>query len=109
MKDYTEVDLEISVAQYFILKENYVHPKKLYVLVEPGRETTITKEAREFSSRPESNAMTRAIAVVNHSLAQRMVINVIITFIRKQTKMRAFSNVDEAVAWLLAYKERNGE
>lgn len=109
LKDEIEITYEMSVANYIVLKENYVPHKKFYVLVESGRDTTISKEAREFSSKPETNAFTKAVAVVTQSMAQRMVINVIITFIRKQTKMKAFSDRDDAINWLQKYKHSNGD
>lgn len=109
LKNDVEVTYPMSVANYKVLKDNYQPHKKFYILVESGKDTTITKEAREFSSRPETNAFTKAVAVVTQSMAQRMVINVIISFIRKQTKMKAFSNREEALKWLEEYKRSNGD
>lgn len=109
LKDDIEITREMSIANYLVLKENYHPHKKFYVLVDTGKDTTITKESREFSSLPETNAFTKAVAVITKTMAQKMVINVIMSFVRKQTKMKAFTDRDDAIKWLLEYKNSNGD
>jgi len=71
--------------------------------VDPGKFTTITKEAREYSQRPESNSTTLANAVVVKSLAQRILINFMIAVIHQQTmKMKIFDSKEKAIEWLLS-------
>lgn len=100
--DNAEIQLEDSQAQYKFLLERYNGVDKHRVLVEPGRYTSISKEAREFSQKPEVNAMTLATAVIVRSLAQRIVINFMISVIHQQTmKMRMFESKEKAIDWLL--------
>ncbi len=101
--DKVEIELADSVAQYEFLRSKYDGVNKHLILVEPGRFTVLSKEAREFSQRPESNEMTKATAVIARSLAQRIVINFIIAVIHQQTmKMKMFDDRNKAIEWLLA-------
>lgn len=102
LKDHITVELEDSKRQLEILRSEFDGVNKLRVLVEPGRYTDITKEAREFSARPESNTMTLANAVIVKSLAHRLIINFLINFTRQQAmKMRMFEDREKAIEWLL--------
>lgn len=104
--DGVEVTLQDSEEQYEILRSRYDGKTKYRILVEPGRYTTITKEAREFSTIPERNAMTLANAVIVRSLAHRIIINFLINFMQKQNmRMRMFDSKDKAIEWLLALNE----
>jgi len=101
--DYSETLLEDSVFQHEYLKSKYNGKDKLKILVEPGKFSTITKEAREFSTKPETNKMTMASAVVASSLAQRLLINFIVNLTQKQSmKMKIFENKQKALEWLLS-------
>jgi hypothetical protein len=107
--DNKVVELEDSIRQYELLKSHYDGIHKLKVLVEPGANTSLSKEAREFSGRPEHNEMTAGTAVIVKSLAQRLIVNFLINFIRKQKmKMRMFENREEAIDWLLALTAAGG-
>lgn len=78
------------------------------VLVEPGRYTSISKEAREVGMRKEANEMSIAIAVVIHSLAQRLIINFQSKFVSKtKTQMRAFDSKEEGLKWLKSFKKES--
>lgn len=104
--DKAEIELEDAKRQYEFLLSKYNGKNKHRVLVDPGKFTTLSKEAREFSQRPESNAMTLATAVIARSLAQRIVINFMISIIHQQTmKMRMFETKEKAIQWLLTRKE----
>jgi hypothetical protein len=106
MDDNAEMLLEDSLSQYNELKKRYDGKTKYKLLVEPGRYTTISAEAREFSTQKENNAMTAASAVVIKSLAHRLVINFVINFTQKQTmKMRMFESKDKAIEWLLTFND----
>ena len=103
--DSTETSLEDSMSQYNYIKSKYDGVNKLRILVEPGKFTSISKEAREFSAKPENNLMTMASAVIIKSLAQRIVINFMINVIQRQTmKMKIFEDKYKAMDWLLSLK-----
>lgn len=102
----SEIHLEDSQIQYQYLLSKYDGVHKHLVLVEPFENTTISKEAREFSAVPEHNKMTKAIAVVVNSLAQRLIANFIIKYIRQQpVQMKMFDNREKAIQWLLSFKD----
>ncbi len=106
IEDNVEVTLKDAEEQYEILRSRYDGKIKYRILVEPGRYTSISKEARDFSTVPERNAMTLANAVVVRSLAHRIIINFLINFIRKQNmRMRMFDSKEKGIEWLLALKE----
>jgi hypothetical protein len=105
--DNSEIDLDDSIKQVNLLRSKFDGIKKYLVLADPGSYSTLSKEAREFSERPESNEMTKATAVLTSSLAQRIVVNFIISIIQKQTmKLRAFDNKDKAIEWLLTFNKK---
>jgi hypothetical protein len=106
LNDNIEVSISDSKAMFNILLSRYDGSTKFIVLVNPGRYTTISKEAREFSTDPKSNEMTAATAVLVKSLAQRLVINFIISFTRQQAmRMKMFDNRKKAITWLLTFKK----
>ncbi len=105
--DNCEVELSDSKAQYEFLKANFDGIHKLRVYVEPGRYTSITKEARAFSARPQSNAMTLGTAVLVQTLAHRIIINFLIHILRQQNmKMRMFDKREKAIEWLLSLEQK---
>ena len=105
--DNSEVSLQDSKDQQAFLKAKYDGRNKHLVLVEPGRYTSISKEAREFSTLPESNNMIMASAVIVKSIAHRIIINFIINFIRQQNmKMRMFDKKEKAIEWLLSFNKK---
>jgi len=101
--DKSEVELSDSKAQYEFLRSKFDGKNKHRVLVDPGKFTSLTREAREFSQRPESNEMTLATAVIIRSLAQRILINFMISVMHQQTmKMKMFDSKEKAIEWLLS-------
>jgi hypothetical protein len=107
LKDNEQVELEDAKKQYLFLKSKFDGINRHLVLVEPSVNTTISKEAREFSAKPESNAMTAATAVIVKSLAHRILINFIIKFTHQQTmKMKMFDDKQKAIDWLLTFKNK---
>ncbi len=85
------------------LKSKYDGINKRLVLVETGSYTSISSEAREFSTRPEVHIYTKASAVIVKSLAHRIIMNFIINFTKQQpVKMRMFDNKQNAINWLLS-------
>lgn len=105
LKENIQIELEDVQRQYLFLKSKFDGINKHIILVEPGLDTGISKEAREFSSKPVTNEMTTATAVIVKSLAHRILINFIIKFTHQQTmKMKMFDDKQKAIDWLLSYK-----
>ena len=106
LKDNIQVELEDAQKQYVFLKAKYNNINKHIILVETDLDTSISKEAREFASKPESNEMTEATAVIVKSLAHRIIINFIINLTHQQTmKMKMFDDKQKAINWLLSFKK----
>ncbi|MBA4241225.1 MAG: hypothetical protein C0448_10890 [Sphingobacteriaceae bacterium] len=105
LKDDIQIEVEDSKKQYLFLKSKFDGIHKHLILVESGVDTSISKEAREFSSKPESNEMTKATAVIVKSLAHRIIINFLIKLTHQQTmKMKMFDDKQSAINWLLSLK-----
>jgi hypothetical protein len=105
LKNNIQIELEDANKQFLYLKGKYDGVHKHIILVEPGLDTSISKEAREFSTNPQSNEMTAATAVIVKSLAHKLLINFIIKFTHKQTmKMKMFDDKQKAINWLLTHK-----
>lgn len=105
LKDDIQIEVEDSKKQYLFLKSKFDGVHKHLILVESGVDTSISKEAREFSSKPESNEMTKATAVIVKSLAHRIIINFLIKLTHQQTmKMKMFDDKQSAINWLLSLK-----
>lgn len=105
LKDNLQVEVEDSMKQHAFLKSKFDGINKHIILVESGLYTSISKEAREFSTKPEVNEMTRATAVIVKSLAHRIIINFIINLTNQQKmKMRMFEDKQKAINWLLSFK-----
>lgn len=106
LDDNEVIQLEDSKKQYEFLLSKFDGINKHRVLVEPGRYTEISKEAREFSSKLDSNAMTLGSAVIVQTLAHRIIINFIINFTRQASmRMKMFDNKEKAIEWLLNLKQ----
>jgi hypothetical protein len=106
LDDNVHIEYDDTKKQFEFLKSKYDGVNKRLVLVEAGRYTSISNEAREFSTRPETNVYTKASAVIVKSLAHRIIINFIINFTRQQNmKMRMFDNKQKAINWLLSLEK----
>jgi hypothetical protein len=100
LEDHVTINVEDAMLHTKYLREHF-SGEKFRILVEPGRYTDITKEAREFSAKPENNVYTRASAVIVRSMAQRIIINFIVNFTRNQpVNIRMFDNREKAMEWL---------
>ncbi|MES2514430.1 MAG: hypothetical protein V4580_09805 [Bacteroidota bacterium] len=103
LEDNIHIEYEDSKNQFEFLKSKYDGINKRLVLVETGSYTSISSEAREFSTRPEVHIYTKASAVIVKSLAHRIIMNFIINFTKQQpVKMRMFDNKQKAINWLLS-------
>lgn len=106
LDDNETVELEDSKGHFEFLLSKFDDTNKLRILVEPGRYTEISKEAREYSSRGNSNVMTLGTAVIVRTLAHRIIINFIINITRQAAmRMKMFDNKEKAIEWLLNLKQ----
>ena len=101
---YIEID-DIKTQRLFLSASSRAIQKHI-ILVETTIDSTISKAAREFAAEPEINSATKAAAIMVKSLANRIIINFIIRFSRKQTtQMKMFDNKQKAIDWLLSFNK----
>lgn len=74
--------------------------KKYSSLVDARAVVSLSKEAREWSSKPELHTNLIAQAILVNSLANRLIANFIIRFNRSKSPMRVFSKEEKALEWL---------
>ena len=106
LKEGIHIELEDVKAQRRFFSTKYNGYTKHFILVETAPNGTISKEAREFSAKPEINSTTKATAIISNSLADRIIINFIVKFTKNQpVKMKMFDNKQKAMNWLLSFKQ----
>lgn len=64
-----------------------------------GDGLTLEKEVRDWGTKPEGLAYTKAAAIVQNSLAHRILANFIVRVQRPPIPMKAFNNVKDALTW----------
>lgn len=79
--------------------------KPCYMCAVIGQGLTIEKEVREKGSTPEMLRYTKASAIVQNSLAHRILANFIIRVQRPIVPTRSFSKVEDAIAWFDHFKD----
>jgi hypothetical protein len=100
LKEGSVIELEDSIAMYEETKR-ISGGKKYASLVDARATTTLTKEAREWSAKPEIQKNLIAQAIVVTSLANRLVGNFIITFHKPKAPTKLFSSMEKAKEWLI--------
>jgi hypothetical protein len=107
LKPHVNIEIDDIKTQRLFLSANSRAIQKHLILVETSIDSTISKAAREFAAEPEINSVTKAVAIMVKSLANRIIINFIIKFSRKQTtQMKMFDNKQKAIDWLLSFKKQ---
>ncbi len=102
----TVLELKDVQDQHDFFKSRYDSVNKFIILVESGENSSLTKEAREYASLPETNSMTLGTAVVIKSLAERIITNFMINVVQQQAmKIRMFDNREKAIKWLLSLNQ----
>ena len=105
LKEDVHIELEDIKEQRYFLSNKYDGYNKHLILVETNTNGSISKEAREFSAKPEINSTTKATAIISNSLADRILINFIVKFTKNYSvKMKIFDNKQKAIEWLLTFK-----
>jgi hypothetical protein len=101
IKEDTEVDVPDAIENYHATLK-LTGGKRFTVLVDARLPASITKEARDYSSDPAKYTHTIAQAVVVTSLANRILANFIMLFLKrnKTVDMKVFSGYDLALNWL---------
>ncbi|HLP11662.1 MAG TPA: hypothetical protein VK177_06975 [Flavobacteriales bacterium] len=100
----SEVGIELARKAFQLLKEKHQNTP-MYIMIEMGKYTVLTKEAREFAYSEEGLSLNRVSAIVVHSIAQRLMVNLMAELKSNHAiKVKAFKNHEEAEEWLLNQK-----
>lgn len=94
-----EIDVNHVEADYEASKK-ITEGKKFLSLVLTSQDTSITSQAQKVSMQKEKYAMVVAQAVVIHSLAQRILGNFMIKFIKYPVPCQLFGSKEKAAKWL---------
>jgi hypothetical protein len=95
---HTEVDFEVS--------KKITEGRKYLSLVIVNPDTSITRDAQKISLRKERYTQIVAQAIVIHSLAQRIIGNFMIHFIKYPSPSKLFTSKEEAIKWLDQHWEK---
>ena len=87
--------LEINTTKFKIVGE-----EKYAVLFVPGKQATISKDAREVSSRPVITKNAIAKAIVVKTLAHRLIGSFFIKVQKPPHKTKLFETEEKAIEWL---------
>jgi hypothetical protein len=101
MKEDAVVDVPASIENYHACRK-LTKGNRFATLVDATLPATITKEARDFSSDPEQYRDTIAQAVIVISLANRILANFIMLFLKRNrtVEMKLFSDYNVALNWV---------
>lgn len=99
-KDNVHIELEDAQEEhaYILTKPDFL-PLKFYVII--GKNTTTSKEVRDFANSAERQKTVCAQAYIAESLAHKILVNFMKNFYKVPKKFKVFSNEQEAVKWLL--------
>ena len=99
IKDGIHMELEDSLEEYRFLKTKKEFIPMLF-LINPGEDTSVSKEVRDFANSTTAAKITKAQAIVVNSLAHKIMANFIMRFYKTGITIRVFSNEEKAVKWL---------
>jgi uncharacterized protein YuzE len=105
MNDNIEVDIERS-REIFDIVSSFATKKELLVLVTGGKNSTTTKEVRDFAGSDEASRVTIAEAVVTPSLSQKLLVNFLLSFYKPKRELKLFNNEQDALNWLYSFKNK---
>jgi DNA primase large subunit len=102
----TVIEAKDIKDQYDYLSSIYNPNNKFILLIESGENSSLTKEAREFSELPETSSMSLGTAVIIKSLAERIIISFMTNVVNQQhVKLKMFEDRKNAIEWLLSLKQ----
>lgn len=106
MYDNIEVDINKS-REIFDIVSSFATKKELLVLVTGGKNSSTTKEVRDFAGSDEASSVTVAEAVVTPSLSQKLLVNFLLSFYKPKRELKLFNNEQEALEWLYSFKNKD--
>lgn len=99
-KDNVVADLD-EVKEIYTYHNQLVHGKTLRVMLNFGKYTSLTKEAREYAQNVKIPAIAEAMVVSN--LAQRLIMNFYTMYRKIDNPLKVFKTEEEAFKFLEKY------
>jgi hypothetical protein len=97
-KDKVEIELE-DVIELRNVTNQLACGKDYVSIYDAGEETTVTKEAREISTKEGNIQKRKAIAIIVKHLGQRIIANFFININKKMHPMKVFGKKEDAIKW----------
>lgn len=97
-KNKVEIDID-EVIEIRNVTHELANGKEYVSIYDAGDETTVTKEAREISTKDGNIANRKAMAIIVKHLGQRIIAKFFINFNKKMHPMKAFNTKEEAIIW----------
>ena len=95
--------LDIEDIKQVLDFSNALGPKMYLNLFEFSKHASIDESVRKWASDPEGNKRTIADAIVFNGLDQQLIADFYVKFNSPIKPTKLFSNLDEAVNWLLSF------
>lgn len=99
LKDGSHMEIEDSMEEYRFLREKKDYLPMVF-LINPGKDTTVSKEVRDFANSEAAAKITRAQAIVVDNLAHKIMANFIMRFYKTSITIKVFSDREKALKWL---------
>ncbi|HXP53212.1 MAG TPA: STAS/SEC14 domain-containing protein [Bacteroidia bacterium] len=80
--------------------------EKRFLLIDARTHFTITEEAMEYM-RKDVAGHSKAIAIVTNKIAVRLMVDYVLKIARIPIPLKAFSDDQKAIKWLLSLKKQN--
>lgn len=104
IKEGAEVDLEEVKFCFDIYKKLGCHKNKVLQLIEGGSFFTFDNNAQKYAAKHGGDFFIAA-AIINNSLAIRMLFNFFNAFFKNRVPFKMFITKQEALKWLRTFRE----
>lgn len=104
IKDGAEIDLEEAKKCFEIYKALGCKKNKVFQLIEGGTFFTIDTDAQKYIAQ-QGKDYFHAAAIVNNSLAIRMLFNFFNKFFKQKVPFQMFPSRDKALNWLRRFNQ----
>lgn len=102
------ITLDRALGEVFLeSRHQFSNGQKQYWCFDFTNVLSMTKDARDHAAKSGQNMLHASAAVVSNSI-QAFIINIFNLLKRPRIPFKAFSCKEEAVAWLLELKAKNG-
>jgi hypothetical protein len=100
--DEVEVDLAEVKKQIQLIRQECTPP--VYIMTIPSLHGSVSREVKNYARSPEVRGLSEATAIVVANLAQRIMANFMMQFLKRNIKL--FNSEEAALEWLKEEQER---